>query len=337
VRETVTDALSAAGLLLSQSRHERLRREAFGAGRRLLPHALAGEGAELMDEGVRSLGLAEQVAPRLLGFGWQQADALAALAGTPLSVRPEVAHLGALFNLGIVLFDVISDRYPERARLLLGRVTPEFLEAHLGGRSAAATASGDAAVDLLVALIGEFFARSRALGGGGSEQHVFSGLIRAMYGAQRYATATRRDQVGATPRMWRELRRKSALPMATMAHLALLAEADADATRRLAVRTSGRLAGNALWIIDDLADLHEDWHAGCWSRTLWLLARVTGELPPDADGALRRVIDSGIVAAEARRLAATLCRLRELADEYGQAFLRSVQATVHAWLEALPG
>jgi hypothetical protein len=336
VRSAVARSLAEAGVLLSDQRQERLRREAYATGRRLLPRALSGDGADQLAEAARSLGLAEPVLPRILGFGWQQADGLAELAATPASRRAEVAHLGALFNLGIVVFDMVSDRFPERATLLLRRVTPEFLDAHLGGAQERPPASGDAAIDLLVVLIGEFFSRCNNLGGDRHDRVAFGRLIRAMYGAERFATATRRDQTPPTLRVWRELRRKSALPMGTVAQLALLPEPHADEARRLAARTSARLAGEAVWIVDDLADVHEDWDAGSWSRPLWLLARSSDEPPGDADDALRRVVGTGIVSAEARRLAAALSRLGELADGYGPTFLKSVQATIHAWLEALP-
>ena len=101
-------------------------------------------------------------------------------------------------------------------------------------------------------------------------------------------------------------------------------------------RCAARLAGEAIWIVDDLADIREDWEAGSWSRPLWMLARSAAETPSDASLALRRVVEMGTVDAEARRLADRLTRLRELCNEYEPSFQRSIRAAVQAWLEELP-
>lgn len=336
IRSLVTHALGESGVLLADQKHERLRRDALRTGIQLLPRALSDDGANLLRQMGWSLGLAEPVLPRVLGFGWQQADGLAALAGTPSSFRAEVAHLGALFNLGIALFDFVSDRFPVRAALLLAQVTPEFLEAHLADGQGSTRSSGDAGIDLLVGLIVEFFARCHTLGGERKDRHSLSRIIFAMYGAERFVSEVKRDHGPPTLRVWRELRRKSALPMTTMAQLALLPQPHADEAMRSAARISASLAGNAIWIVDDLADVREDWDAGSWNRPLWLLARGSGDMPADADGALRRIVDSGVAAAEASRLAVSLARLRKLAEEHGSSFLRSVQATVHSWIDLLP-
>jgi hypothetical protein len=281
------------------------------------------------------------VLPRVLGFGWQQTDALAALAQTPRAQRGEVANLGALLNLGITLFDLVLDRHPERAAVLLDRVTPEFLEKMLSdpgdGSSASAQGSGDAGIDLLVCLIEEFFLRSARLGGERREQLLLAKLIRDMYRAERFVSATRRDKLLPDREVWRELRCKSAMPMETMAQLALLPPPYGDATSRVAAQRCARLAGLTLWIADALADVREDWNAGCWSRPLWLLARRFKRGAADAESSLRHVATSGIAADEVERLRINLTRLRELSSsEQEFSFLRCVQATLHSWIESMP-
>jgi hypothetical protein len=282
------------------------------------------------------LGLADPVLPRILGFGSQQAAGLAKIAGTPARARPEVARLGGLLNLGVALFDHVCDKFPERAELLLARVTPEFLDARLLGRGCAAPSSGDAGVDLLVALIANFFTGALGLGGGARDSRTFADLIRSMYSGERFATRARREEDPPTPQVWEELRRKSVLPMETMALLALLPYPNADAARRSTVRVAAALAGEAIWIVDDLADLHEDWDAGCWSRPLWLLARTPGDALADSDDAIHRLLDTGIAAVEARRLAECLRGLRGLPDAPEKAFLRPLQAAVHSWIDLVP-
>jgi hypothetical protein len=327
-----------ADLLLSDVRRERLGREAMLVGRRLLPSALAGErGAgrhEITPAG--SLGLADPALPRILGLGSQQAAGLATIAGTPARARPEVARLGGLLNLGVALFDHVCDKSPQSAELLLATVTPERLDEQLRAGGRAAPPSGDAGVDLLMALIANFFTGVHGLGGSPRDRRTFAHLIRGMYGGQRFVTAAKRERDRPTPRVWWELRHKSVLPMETMALLALLAHPHAGAQRRSTVRLAAALAGEAIWIVDDLADVGEDWSAGCWSRPLWLLAHAPGQTAANADDAIRRLLATGIADAEAHRLAGRLRGLRDLPGAPERAFLRPVQMVVHSWIESVP-
>ena len=330
----VRDALDDAGVLLTPQRQEQLRLDAFAEGRRLLPHALGRDASALLRPAAASLELADAALARLLGFGWQQTRGLAMLAGTPADSQAEVAHLGALFNLGVVLFDRILDRFPWRASQLYRLITPEFLETHLRGTSTELPASGDVAVDALGALVVEYLARCRQLGGDSRDRLAFGFLLRQMYVAEREAGSQLREGAPPTMAVWRGLRRKSALPLAMMARIALLPKPHGPGERRSAALASVRLAGRAIWILDDLADVREDWTQGGWSRPLWWLARVEGQ-PASASAAQRRVVESNFAVGEARRLVLALRQLRALADEYGSSFARSFLAAVHAWLEEL--
>ena len=337
LRAIVAQALDEAGVLLTPMRLQRQSRDAFVAGRRLVSRALAGGGQDVLREAAASLNLAELALVRILGLGYQQAEGLAKLAGTPAAQFQEVAHLGALFNLGIVLFDRILDRFPERAQVLHRHVTPEFLEALLRGSGQDVANSGDAAIDALTALIAEYLIRCRRLGGDRRDQLAIAAQVHDMHAAERAASTQLRCRSMPSIGIWRALRRKSALPMTMMARLALLPRPHADRERRTATMVSARLAGQAIWIVDDLADIREDWAADCWSRPLWWLARTNGHLPSSAEDALQRVVQDGIGAAEAHRLARKLLQWQELAHEHGSAFAYSCQASVHEWLEEVPG
>jgi hypothetical protein len=251
-------------------------------------------------------------------------------------VHAEVARLGAVFNLGITLFDYLCDHFPDRASALIARVSPESIEAGLKGQRLAVAPGEDPAVDLLVRLIVRFFEGSIALGGNLQDRQAFARLIHAMYHAERFATVTRRTRSRPRFEVWRELSRKSALPLQAVGMLALLPLAEIGQSGRSKMLTAARLAGEATWIADDLADVREDWEAGSWSRCLWLLARTPGGLPGDADSALLRLVDTGIAAAEARRLAERLVRLRDLDRASGRVLISSVQVSVQAWMRCLP-
>jgi hypothetical protein len=364
LRSLVEEALAEEGLLLAEDRRDRVQREAMELGRRSLPHILLSTSVGSGDEqttGAGSLGLADAVLPRIFGLGVQQARGLAAIAGTPRVAEREVGRLGGLLNLGVALFDHVCDELPERAELLLAQVTPDALDAGLAGtvdtqlagaadaqlagtadarlaesEGSAAPACGDAGVDLLMAVIADFFRGARKLGGTARDRKRVGHLIRSMYGGERLVTETGREESGATQEVWWALRRKSVLPMETMAALALLAHPNADIEQRSRARVAAALAGEAIWIVDDLADMVEDWGAGCWSRALWLLAHAPGEVPADGEEAIRRLLDTGVAAAEARRLTERLSGLRALPGASERTFLRPIQAAVAAWVDLVP-
>lgn len=339
LRSLVRGVLAEEGLLISEEKRDRLQRDAMACGRRSLPRVLAsmaGASGDGLTTLAGSLGLAGPALPRIFGLGAQQAAGLAVIAGTPARAQRGVARLGGLFNLGVALFDHVCDEYPKRAQLLLAQVTPAALDAQLVGRGHAAPASGDAGVDLLVTLIADFFTGAHSLGGAARDRRIFARSIRSMYGGEQVVTASRRQQDAPTPRIWRALRRKSVLPMETMALLALLAHPNAGTQERSAVRIAAGLAGEAIWIVDDLADVREDWSAGCWSRPLWLLAHAPNGTPADGEDAIRRLLDTGIAAAEARRLADRFSALRALPGSSERTFLRPLQAVVHSWIDSMP-
>jgi hypothetical protein len=331
--------LAAADLLLPEEKLARLQREAMAIGRSALPRALASARASAADTGATpaaALGLAEAVLPRIFGLGWQQAHGLAAIAGVRKREQSDVALLGGMLNLGVALFDHVCDRLPQQAGLLLERVTPEFLDAQLAGRGAATPPSGDPGVDVLLALIADFFAGARRLRGSGADVREFTEMIGAMYDAERFTILNGRHASAPTPEVWEELRRKSALPMQATAMLALLAVEDTDAGRRDSVRLAATLAGESIWIVDDLADVVEDWDADCWSRALWLLANAHGEAPRDGADAVRLLVRTGVAALEAQRLAERLGELRRVPGAPERAFLRPLQGAIASWIELLP-
>jgi hypothetical protein len=335
LRELVWGELDEAGLLLADDKYERLRIGALSAGERWL-RAEARDGE--LTIALAALGVTPRAAARIYGYGWQQTLGLVALLHARASERLAAARLGGLFNLGVSLLDLVCDEQPERRARLLDCVTPHFLERQLSGHGAARRSSGDPAIDYLVALIVDLFADARRLASNSSDWSAFSRLIGAMYGGERLAIAARRGEHAPTPEVWEALRRKSALPLETMATLAVLASPHATASRRDTALEAAALAGEAIWIIDDLVDVREDWNAGCWSRPLWLLAQTTGtgSTPANAEQALDRLLAGGVAAAEARCLADRLRRLRDLSGAPERALLRPIQVAVRAWAELLP-
>ncbi len=338
-RHAVASALTHADILVPSIRVLGLAQMAKYRGEALMadaPRLLGRATSHHLTASAGDLGVNAADVSRVLGHGWLQTAALARLTGVDPAVQEDVAALGALFNFGVVLFDSTLDRSPEQARLLLDRLTPATIESLLAGRDALGPPAESGAVGVLLVLIETFFRRGRALVAPGAEPvwDELARVIRAMYGAELFSARVRREGSVPTLDVLRQLRRKSALPMWTMTLLGLLTKPSACTP---ALRANVTRAGEALWIVDDLVDLREDWLGGGWSRPWWLLARRDGGPPRSLAEALGSMQDSGIVAAEAARLARRLSHLRRSLPPAGSALWADVTTTVCSWVGAPEG
>jgi hypothetical protein len=341
VRSLVLDALAAAQVLLVDDELDRLRAKTIASGARLATSGAAfvtTDGNTRLEAGAAALDVRDIDLHRMLGHGLEQAAALAELVETEGSHRAEVERLGALWNFGMCIFDLVLDRFSERAPLLYARVTPAALEVRLRGPSGATELSGEPGVDLLLTVIAEFFDGARALGGPAAARRELAAAVLAMYHAELFVAQARRDEVPPSFAVLRQLRRKSALPMWLTALLGLLGRSPLDEERVAELRSLVGLAGEALWTIDDLADIREDFRAGGWSRPLWIGARRSSGEPTPRDGneALERLVASGVVADEAARLASKLERLGRRLPPRGGRFYGTVLTAVQSWALALP-
>lgn len=205
--------------------------------------------------GVHDLGLehGERDVARVLGFGYE----LTRLFGEPLALQPEareaVAHLGALANGIVSIFDRCLDRGAE-ADAVLSRAALQELSVRRTGSAATPHGAG-ALVVQLVALYFEdlaqlpFYARHDAV-----RHRAIEAIVR-MYEAERRTTATTR----ATPQV---LRRKTGLPFVVMGLPGWLAtETVCPRRARAHVAWLYRCGVFAGWV-DDIVDLEADRRAG---------------------------------------------------------------------------
>ena len=137
-----------------------------------------------------------------------------------------MARLGALFNLGISLFDCLCDRFPARGASLVTRINPRSLAASLNGHSIGDTAGSDPAIEGLVRLFDGLLQGARQVAlqtGRAAALPPLLGLLEAMYQSERFTLDHRRDTTPPTRAVLRALRAKSVLPFVAMGHLAALA------------------------------------------------------------------------------------------------------------------
>lgn len=332
LRDVVAGTLREAGVLLDDERFARTRREAAAlAARHLTPsvRTIGGDDPAVVADAV---GVAPGALARWFGHGWQQAAGFAAYAGVRPSRADAVARLGALFNLGIVLLDHLLDTRPGQHDALATALGPV-----LAGDPAARTADGrdrDPGVGLVALLARAVIGGAQRLQGRPEDLDRLAQLLVTMHRAERSTVELRRTPDPAPPEVWEALHAKSALPSSALALLALLGHPDADDAAREVVTTAAGLVGEAFWIVDDLADVRADWDAGTWSRPLVLLHR-SGLVPLDAGDAIRRLLDSGLATAEAKRLGRVLTELAALPGASDRALVRPVQAAVRSWVEQM--
>jgi hypothetical protein len=215
VAREVSAALDESRLRLAESELDRMLRAADGRGARLFEEEVIlreRPGSEsLRVRGLKALGISTLSVHRVLGLGGWQAQVLGGEAAE---------RAGALFNLGIVLFDAALDRGTptsrrqvlrfDMARLDRTGVTPE------------------------IAFLGIVAQRFFEVAG----ERVARGSLERLLAAE-LASA------GAAPSL-RAMRRKSVEPFVLMAALGGRDPAMA------------RVFGRAVWIVDDLWDWDED-------------------------------------------------------------------------------
>jgi hypothetical protein len=334
LRALITRALLDSGVYIDDARFDRVRLEAAGAAGQHLRPALQRVCGHEPAAVAASVGLSAGAIARMFGHGWQQAAGFAALAGVRAHRVADVACLGALLSLGIVLFDHLIDTFPERRAVLADRLIPELLTAEPSGATAAP--SGDLGVDSLAAVAVEVMSGARRLGGRPDDVEHFHQVIAAMYRGELASLQGRRAGEPPSATVWEALNAKSALPATAVATLAKLANAAASNPIRAVVDRAAALVGEAFWIVDDLADVPADWEAGGWSRPVWLLLDRLGETPANGADAVRLLLQTGIAAAEAKRLAQVLAELAALPGSSQRMLLRPVQAAVRSWVEEIP-
>ena len=339
----VRDAVAAAGFDIDDATLRSLEDAKDAAGERLadgpvgaLARACGGWRA------VRAaLGLDERPIARVLGFGALQTRAFGAALGLDGLAIEEAAVTGAIFNLGVALFDRVSDGFPLRAERLLARISPTALARAQGSEDRPGerfATTGDLGVDFVLALADDFFARARALVRPGSRPAAAAAMLAAaiprMYDAEVTASRAWRATTRPDEGLLASLEDKSVLPAWAMALLPLLAFPGAP--RAEDVGPAFREIGCVLWLVDDLVDLREDWESGRWSRP-WLLWERGGHgvarAPLPAADAVAAFLVSPVAAAERDALAALLRRVgRGLpAAGPGSALDRVLRATVASW------
>jgi hypothetical protein len=281
-----------------------------------------------------ALRFSPSLARSLMASGAVQAETLGALLQSSAEQRERAAALGALFNFGICVFDTVCDRFPEQRAMLRNALGTGALRALVEGGSLE-PAPSSRPVAFLLALIRRYFEMAREMASSPSAWFELVRTIMRMFTAEWTVTDVGRAASSPTMSVFRRLRSKSVDPMWTLALGSLLQRP--DIVRYGSLRRTVSPAGEVIWLIDDLADLLDDWRAGAWSRPWWLWVRSSRAAhDTDEATALRGVLESGVVEAEAQRIANRMDRLRWSLPASGRHFYAKLALSLSSWVERLP-
>lgn len=242
--------------------------------------------------------------PRMLGFGYQQAEVLQHLAARPPAADDGVATLGAAFSAGIALVDHLVDTRPDGGRVfeILNRDTVRGMfdpavdaSTELGRAYQGAADPGLRLLCALVAACGVGFRELHRRSGNDAAWAELGQVIGRMYEAERTVSSARPTSRAELRDLLPAIQAKSVLPFVAMHHLVALAapEPRASGWGRVASTTLGRVVS----LTDDLVDLPDDCHRAVPNGIILALADRLWEQrrtwPSDAD--VYEVVDDGVV------------------------------------------
>lgn len=271
--------------------------------------------------------------PIILAFGAEYADCVGAVNGGRVRDGRAVRECAGLFNLGISIFDHLTDR-----RELL----PAVAEIVDGGRLEDLIGSGASAdvflsetrersandLSVLRGIIGAFFSDVHRLRESGTNAEAWERLGASMGEAYRaqWMTASGR---GPSTNGDTAPGAKSIEPFVIMALIVLLAAAG---PRNEAMIDLACAVGRVFWRVDDLVDLSADWHSRQASGL------VSADEPAGRSGeddSLRRFLEDGSLEVAAGHVfddVKTIIASLEQCDEEARArFLRWMGMYIVDW------
>lgn len=278
-----------------------------------LLRAALGRDARLIDSDV-PFGAANRALrrrlPQVLSFGAGLGRGFALLAGADDRAARYASGTGALFNLGVSVFDLLHDSSPDLVAVLPGRLDGPALARLTTDPAAAAAlrrsaqqpiddlgATLPAEIRILLVVVADFYARLHVAAGG-------AGLSPSLIGALQEAYQAEMSSLEGTGGE-RVARSSSVAPFTVLAEVALAA---AKADDRVRADRLGELAaaiGEVFWLVDDLVDSVSDAQTG--SLNALLTCPETGE-----SWTPLVLLESAAIEAYAGRLGATVAHVDTL-------------------------
>jgi hypothetical protein len=342
VRREVIDELESAGLWPNKAKVRRITNDQRAHGQAFVDHELSRwltveDFAWINSESIFGLSnyrLRDRL-PMLIGFGYELGAGLHAWLGCQARTRNIATELGAAFNLGIVLFDLVCDELPDGAGFLAtvfdaARLRELFTDRDAGRQLLASPVlARSPELRILFKIVVRFFDTLRAHAPSSSSPE----LSKAMELAFHAQLSTLRPGACSLA----EIEQKSALPFVIIARAVRACcapEGPTDVWGRAdeLVGTMGRV----FWLIDDLADLCVDLSTGAVNGVA--MRAATGNDWSVASVA-RRLLSSSLLAEVAREFRRELQRLvdnvasRQVRTNLNWTFDEFLLVRVRRWIQ----
>lgn len=297
-----------------------------------------------LPDGSADPALDPEVLRSVYAFGSLVGEFCASVLGVDARLAGPRRHWCGLFNVGISLFDYLSDEAGRPAELSdmpvfsafetgtngRPRSTPESDAPGLDGTEAMLSR----VADRVLVTLGEDIGPATVTGG---DPEGPWGWLQEMYDAQVALAKARTWEDGDLERIERRLTAKSVQPFVLMAdHVARAGGVD-DLDRRRLARRLGRAMGACFALMDDGVDLWPDARDGRWNLWLVRAARIDPDTVrrrpnPVADVRLVRTLtNGGRVERTVRPAVQGLARVLEDAPERGRASTATVAVALARW------
>jgi len=198
----------------------------------------------------------------MLGFGWGMSHVLAGHQSQ--LCRPEAAQLGALLMLGTAAVDGLCDEYPEQRDTLLALLSPDLLlalantDARQNALTQARRAVSDPDIRYVLDLVSAFFTQFTDCALGEFWHSQACDLLIQAYDAER---STLKPSKPGSPdeTVLRAHRSARVLPFQVISTIQCgLTHHQCDRTEQRGCARAAELIGEAVAVVDDLADLCAD-------------------------------------------------------------------------------
>jgi hypothetical protein len=277
--------------------------EAFAAHTTARGHVLA---RRLLGPDVRGRGVGRSAA-----FGYDLGGILHAACGTGYGRRREVAELCGIFNVGIVVFDRLSDRDPVGLARALAATDVRGLRTEL-------PEAESPELRALLAIVRSFFSGVRRLS---SDWSRLATLLEDTYRAQLRSAGPLADGEAAAIAAT-----KSRAPFEIMLEVARHCDPDVGRVDTSEAATLTARVAEVFALADDLADLEEDQATGSLNSILASSGREPGiDVVDEATETLAVAVVDAVALLE-RSGAAGAGRSRELVLGYLWSWLRPQRA-----------
>lgn len=265
--------------------------------------------------------------PYMLAFGYELGLGFRRLQGHGGNTEA-IGRLAALFNVGISLFDLLHDSFPE----LVSTFTSHFDAGTLDDvtRSAEAARALNADIDsvrdpevrILLRIIVAFFDGIRRSRRGRALPKRLAETLREAYSAEILSISPKLRGLSACATR-NTLRAKSTIPFLVIREIA---RTRTNRIRSEQADVTAAEIGEIFWYLDDLADLVADVRHGALNSLLLCAQSLNADnRSHDVGTDLANLLDSSIIEDVAERLVGLFTRQRHLHDtENGDPHLFSV-------------